>query len=172
MTSAIPVVSIVGRSSSGKTTLLEKLIRELKRRGYRIAVVKHHYHAGFEFDVPGKDSYRFAQAGADHVIIAAPDKVAQVRRCEHEPTLAEVVADVRDVDIILTEGYKRADAPKIEISRRERSSELLCTADELVAIVSDQYFDMDVPQFDLEDVAGLVDLIETRFLRGVELQAD
>lgn len=85
-----------------------------------VAVVKHHYHAGFEFDVPGKDSYRFAQAGADHVIVAAPDRVAQVRRYEHEPAMAEVVVDVRDVALILTEGYKRADAPKIEVSRRER----------------------------------------------------
>lgn len=165
MTSAIPVVSIVGRSGSGKTTLLEKLIRELKRRGYRVALVKHHYHAGFECDVPGKDSYRFAQAGADHVIIAAPDKVAHVRRCEHEPTLEEVVANIHGVDLILTEGYKRADVPKIEVSRSERRSELLCTADELIAIASEQRFDVDVPQFGLEDVGRLADLIEARFLR-------
>ncbi len=164
MKSAIPIISVVGRSESGKTTLLEKLIRELKRRGYRVAIVKHHYHAGFAFDVPGKDSYRFAQAGADHVIVAAPDKVAQVRRYEQEPTLAEVVADVRDVDLILTEGYKRARAPKIEVVRRERSSELLCTADELIGIASDRRFDVEVPQFDLEDVTGLADLIE-----GLEL---
>ncbi|MFQ6100992.1 MAG: molybdopterin-guanine dinucleotide biosynthesis protein B [Anaerolineae bacterium] len=168
MKSAIPIVSIVGCSKSGKTTLLEKLIRELKRRGYRVAVIKHHYHAGFEFDVPGKDSYRFTQAGADHVVVAAPDKVAQVRHYEHEPTLAEIVADVHDVDLIFTEGYKRADAPKIEVSRRERSSELLCAANELIAIASDQRFDVEVPQFDLADVAGLADLIEGLELTTVE----
>lgn len=165
MISVIPIVSIVGRSGSGKTTLLEKLIRELKQRGYRVAVVKHHYHAGFQFDVPGKDSWRFAQAGADHVVIAAPDKVAHVRHFEREPTLEEVVVDVRDVDLIVTEGYKRADAPKIEVSRSERSSELLCSPDELTAIVSDQAFDLNAPQFGLEDVVELVDLIEVEFLK-------
>ena len=188
MRPAIPVISVVGRSNSGKTTLLEKLIPELKRRGHRVAVVKHHHHADFEFDVPGKDSYRFAQAGADHVVVAAPDKVVHVRRCEHEPTLAEVVADIDDVDLILTEGYKLSRAPKIEVSRRGqgangprgrgdrgarggyqeaggRSWDLLCTAEELVAVVCDQRFDVDVPQFDLEDVTGLADLIEARFLQ-------
>ncbi len=106
-----------------------------------------------------------AQAGADHVIIAVPDKVAHVRRCEREPTLVEVVAHVHGVDLILTEGYKQADAPKIKVVRRERSSELLCATDELVAIASDQLFDVEMPQFGLEDVAGLTDLIEVQFLR-------
>lgn len=72
----IPIICVVGRSKSGKTTLLEKLIPELKRRGYRVATIKHHSHPGFEIDVPGKDTWRHAQAGSDHVIISAPDKVA------------------------------------------------------------------------------------------------
>jgi molybdopterin-guanine dinucleotide biosynthesis protein MobB len=203
MTSAIPVISVVGRSNSGKTTLLEKLISELKRRGYRVAAVKHHYHAGFTFDVPGKDSYRFAQAGADHVAVAGPDQVVHMRRWEREPSLAEVVADIRDVDLILTEGYKRERAPKIEVWRRgqgdkgtrgqgdkgtggqgeeeaggrrqeaggkkqdgrEGGGGLLCEVEELVAIASDRRFDVDVVQFDLDDVAGLADLVEVRFLR-------
>jgi molybdopterin-guanine dinucleotide biosynthesis protein MobB len=203
MTAAIPVISIVGRSNSGKTTLLEKLISELKQRGYRVAAVKHHYHAGFTFDVPGKDSYRFAQAGADHVAVAGPDRVVHVRRWEREPSLAEVVADIRDVDLILTEGYKRERAPKIEVWRRgqgdaasltgtrgrrfayrdretrgqgeeeagggkqegrESGGGLLCEVEELVAIASDRRFDVDVVQFDLDDVAGLADLVEARFL--------
>ena len=163
---AIPIVSIVGRSNSGKTTLLEKLIPELQRRGYRIAVVKHFYHAGIPFDVPGKDSFRLAQAGADQVILAAPDQVIRIRRCEQEPTLAEVVADVRDVDLILVEGHKRADVPKIEVNRRERDTQLVCADDEwLIAVASDQRFDVGVPQFDLEDVVGMADLIEARFLK-------
>ena len=77
---AIPVVCLVGRSGVGKTTLLEKLIPELKRRGYRVATVKHHSRPGFEIDRPGKDTWRHAQAGSDHVIIAAPDRVASIRR--------------------------------------------------------------------------------------------
>jgi molybdopterin-guanine dinucleotide biosynthesis protein B len=74
--SFIPLVTIIGRSGSGKTTLLEKLIRELSGRGYRIATVKYHSHAGFEIDAEGKDSWRFAQAGSQQVVTAAPDKFA------------------------------------------------------------------------------------------------
>ena len=119
----IPVISVVGRSKVGKTTLLEKLIPELKRRGYRVATVKHHAHPGFEIDRPGKDTWRHAQAGSDHVVIAAPDKVAAVRRVTREPTLDEIVTTIDDVDIILTEGYKRAGKPKIEIVRAARHTE-------------------------------------------------
>jgi molybdopterin-guanine dinucleotide biosynthesis protein MobB len=149
----IPVIAFVGRSKSGKTTLLEKLIPELKRRGYRVAAVKHTAHP-IEPDTPGKDSYRFAQAGADPVILAAP-----------ETTLEEALASVPDVDLVLVEGYKRADVPKIEVNRRARDAQLVCAEDErLIAIVSDRRFDADVPQFDLEDVTALADWIEGEFL--------
>ncbi|MGB9775273.1 MAG: molybdopterin-guanine dinucleotide biosynthesis protein B [Anaerolineae bacterium] len=160
----VPVISIVGKSGVGKTTLLEKLIPELKRRGYRVATVKHDVH-GFEIDRPGKDTWRHAQAGSDHVVIASPNRIAHIQRLERELTLPEIVATIQDVDIVLTEGYKRGPAPKIEVSRAERSRELLCTPEELVAIATDQPYDLDVPQFGLDDVAGLADLIEERFLR-------
>jgi molybdopterin-guanine dinucleotide biosynthesis protein MobB len=159
---SIPVVSIVGHSGSGKTTLLEKLIRELKHRGYRLAVVKHHHHPDLQLDTPGKDSWRFAQAGADHVALAGPDQVAHVRYFDQEPTLGDVLAAIQDVDLILTEGYKHADAPKIEVSRGE--STLISAPGSLIAVVSDRSFSVDVPQFDLEDVAGLATFIEARFL--------
>jgi 4-hydroxy-tetrahydrodipicolinate reductase len=161
---AIPVVSIVGYSSSGKTTLLEKLIRELKQRGYRLAAIKHHHHRGLQFDEPGKDSWRFAQAGADQVVIAGPDRVIRAHTFEEEPTLERVIADIRDVDLILIEGFKQADVPKIEINRGQPESELISPPDNLVAIVADRRFGADVPQFDLDDVAGLADVIEVRFL--------
>ena len=176
MTTAIPILSIVGRSGSGKTTLLVKLIRELKRRGHRLAVVKHHYHPDLEFDVPGKDSFRFAEAGADHVIIAGPTKVVHVRQCTSEPTLDDVVARVRGVDLIITEGYKRADTPKIEVSRREQGrrqgqgdvagteADLVSDPSQLIALVSDQHFDLAVPQFNLDDIGSVADFIEARFL--------
>jgi len=159
----IPIISVVGKSGVGKTTFLEKLIAELKRRGYRVATVKHDVH-GFEVDQPGKDSWRLAQAGSDSVVIASPRKLALIKRLDREMGLSEIAAFVTDVDIILTEGYKRGDAPKIEVSRREGGGELLCIPDELVALVSDQPFDLDVPQFGLDDMAGIVDLLEGRFL--------
>ena len=159
----IPVISIVGKSGAGKTALLEKLIRELKARGYRVATVKHDAHS-FDIDHPGKDTWRHAQAGSDHVVIASPARLARIQRIERELTLPEIAATINDVDLILTEGYKRGPAPKIEVSRAEKGSELLCTRDELVAIAADRSFDMDVPQFGLDDAAGLVDLVVQRFL--------
>jgi molybdopterin-guanine dinucleotide biosynthesis protein B len=158
----IPIISIVGKSGAGKTTLLEKLIRELKRRGYRVATVKHDAHS-FEIDHPGKDTWRHAQAGSDHVVIASPARIAHIQRVERELTLPEIAATISDADIILTEGYKRGPAKKIEVSRAEKGNELLCTRQELIAIAADQRFDMDVPQFELDDAAGLVDLIERTF---------
>jgi len=160
----IPVLSIVGKSGAGKTTLLEILIRELKARGYRVATVKHDAHS-FEIDHPGKDTWRHAQAGSDHVVIASPNRIAHIQRLERELTLAEIVAAITDADIVLTEGYKRGPAPKIEVSRAEKGPELLCSREELVALAADQPFDMDVPQFGLDDAAGLVNLIEQRFLK-------
>jgi molybdopterin-guanine dinucleotide biosynthesis protein MobB len=161
---SIPVVSFVGHSGSGKTTLLERLIRELKQRGYRLAAIKHHHHRDLEFDRPGKDSWRFAQAGADYVVIAGPDRVVCVRTFEEEATLKRVMAVIQDVDLILVEGFKQADVPKIEVNRGQPDSELISPPDNLFAIVADRRFDADVPQFDLEDVVGLADLIEVGFL--------
>ncbi len=154
----IPIVSVVGKSGVGKTTFLEKLIVELKRRGHRVATIKHDVH-GFEIDRPGKDSWRLAQAGSDSVVIASPCKLALIKRLEGEMSLSEIALLLTDIDIILTEGYKRGDAPKIEVSRRARGGELLCKPDELVAIVSDQPFDLGVRQFGLDDAAGIADLL-------------
>lgn len=164
----IPIVSIVGRSGVGKTTLVEKLLVELKRRGRRVATIKHDTHT-FEIDQPGKDSWRHAQAGSDVVVIAAPERLALIRRLEREWTLDEIAALIEDVDIILTEGYKRANKPKIEVSRRERGHGLVSRSDELVAIATDQPFpEINVPQFALDDINGLTDLIEQRFLLHTE----
>ena len=161
----VPIISFVGKSGTGKTTFLEQVVAELKRRGRRVAVIKHDVH-GFEVDQPGKDSWRYAQAGADAVVISSPDKFALIQRVSRERTVDELAALVqRDVDIVLTEGYKRGPKPKVEISRAAVSRELLCSADELVALVTDQEFpdrpDLDaVPRFALGDVAGLADLLE------------
>ena len=155
----IPIVSFVGKSNVGKTTFLEKVVAELKRRGYRVATLKHDTH-GFELDQPGKDTWRLARAGSDVVLISSPDKVAAIARTDHDLSPDEVEAKlVRDVDILLTEGYKRGDKPKIEVSRREKGSDLLCQEGEMLAIASDQSFSLNVPQFGLDDASGVVDLL-------------
>ena len=99
------------------------------------------------------------------MVISSKDKMATIRRVDEEMSLLQIADTITGVDIILTEGFKRGPAPKIEVSRREKSSELLCTADELVAIATDQHFDLPVPQFGLDDAVGLVDTLERRFLR-------
>ena len=160
-----PILSIIGKSGSGKTTLLEKLIPELKRRGCRIATIKHHSHPGFEIDQPGKDTWRHARAGSDHVIIAAPDKIASIRRLERELNLDEIAAGIPDVEIILTEGYKRAGKPALEVVRRQPGSDLELVSDpgQLVAIATDTPLPAAVPQFSLEDAAGIADFIIQHF---------
>ncbi len=159
-----PVISVVGFSNVGKTTLMVKLIRELKRRGYRVATIKHDVH-GFQMDTPGKDSWKHAEAGSDCVVVSSPDRLAVIRRLDRELTLDEIVATLPDVDIVLTEGYKRGDKPKIEVSRAARGTGLLCSEDELIALATDQKHDVRVPQFDLDDAEGIVNLLERLYLR-------
>ncbi|KKM11930.1 molybdopterin-guanine dinucleotide biosynthesis protein MobB [Clostridiales bacterium PH28_bin88] len=160
----IPIISIVGKSDMGKTTLLEKLLPELKRRGHRVATIKHDAHS-FDIDHPGKDTWRHARAGADVVVISSSSKLAMISKVEAEKNLDEIAAMIPDVDLILTEGYKRGNKPKIEVFRAARGEQdLLCSPEELVAIATDVAFDIGVPCFDLDDAAGLVDLIEERFL--------
>ena len=163
----IPIISIVGKSDSGKTTLIEKLVPELTRKGYRVATVKHDVH-GFEVDREGKDSWRHKQAGAHTVIISSPQKIALIRDVEKDSTLDEIRRRwVQDVDLLLSEGYKKDVQPKIEVFRKEKHKKLLCTKkDNLVAIVSNRKFNVGVPCFHLEDMKGLSNFIEKEFLKS------
>ncbi len=159
----IPVISFVGNSGVGKTTLLEKLIAILKARGYRVAAIKHDVHE-FEVDHPGKYSWRLTRAGSDIVVLSSADKLALIERPDVERTLKELVAMVDDrVDIVLTEGYRGASAMKIEVSRSAHSHAITARLDDLLAIVTDAAFDYQVPQFDLEDAARVADFLEERF---------
>jgi molybdopterin-guanine dinucleotide biosynthesis protein B len=160
----IPIVSIVGKSDAGKTTLIEKLIPELRRRGYRVATIKHDAHQ-FEIDHPGKDSYRHFHAGADWTVIGSPAKLASLRRLERELTLDEIAATITGMDIILTEGFKREAKLRIEVSRRAHTTELISDPAELLAIAADYPIDIGVPVLDVNDAAAIVDLIEREVLR-------
>ena len=163
----VPIVSLVGKSGVGKTTALERLIREMKRRGYRVGTIKHDTH-GFEVDKPGKDSWRHAQAGSDAVAISGPHKMALIRTLDAEMSVEDIAQLMGDVDLVITEGYKRGDKPKIEVTRQERGMELLCRPEELIGIMADYPVDMPVPQFPLDDAVGIVDLLESLYLQSVE----
>ena len=161
----VPIVSIVGKSNSGKTTLLEKLIPILKRKGYRVATIKHDIH-GFEMDREGKDTYRHFHCGADAILISSPRKIALIKRVEQEAPLDELAERFYpDMDLILTEGFKSLDKPKIEVFRSEAHEKPLCTAaDNRVALASDVPVDADCPRFDINDAEAISDFIEERFL--------
>ncbi len=154
-----PVITIIGKSGSGKTTLLEKLIRELTDHGYRLATIKHHSHSGFDIDIPGKDSWRFAQAGSKHVVISAPEKVASYYQVDGELSLDQITNNIQDVDLILVEGYKNAHKPTIEVIRSQVYQEIISDPKYCLAIVSDMHIHTTLPLFGLNDIHGISNFI-------------
>jgi molybdopterin-guanine dinucleotide biosynthesis protein B len=163
----LPIVSIVGASDSGKTTFLEKLVPELAARGYRVGVVKHDVH-GFEIDREGKDTWRLKKAGAHATAISSPSRAAAIRDIDSEMSLDEIAARFFwTEDILLTEGFKRARFPKIEIFRTVIEPKPICgPSDNLAALVTDDAIEAQVPKFSFADVSGVADFIENRFIKG------
>lgn len=160
------VICFVGSSRSGKTTLIVETIPRLQARGYRVGTIKHHAHSDFEFDVPGKDSWHYAQAGSEHVIIASPEKIGSVERVKGDPLLIELVRRMPEMNVILVEGYHWESWPKVEVLRSAHSRDLRCDPGELSAVVSDMGLDIPIPVFDFEQMDGFVDWIERTFLIG------
>ena len=160
-----PIVSFVGRSNSGKTTLLEKLIVLLRQRGYRVGVVKHTMRADVETDLPGTDTRRLWEAGADHVAFVTPDRIVHTRRYTELPPLEMALAGVRDVDLVLIEGFKYGPYSKIEVVRAARDPALITDLEGRVACVTDvPDLACAVPRFAFDDVARLADFIEERLI--------
>lgn len=166
MVSSIPVISVVGKSKVGKTTLLVKMLTEIKKRGYRVATIKHDVH-GFTIDQPGKDTWKHAQAGSDIVIISSPQKMAIIEKVDEERKLDEIIKklDPEHLDLIITEGYKKENKPKIEVFRSIVSTTLLCSKEELFAVVTDVPLNTGVPEFGHDDSTDIIDLIEEKFLK-------
>jgi len=154
--SDIPIYSFVAFSGTGKTTLLEKLVAELKSRGLRVAVIKHDAHE-FDIDHEGKDSWRFSRAGADITVVVSATKAAVI---ENRPVRLEtLLGRITDVDIILTEGYKYGTWPKIAVRRFDSGNPLALPPEECFAIVSDVPEQTETPCFGLDDVRSLADFI-------------
>src|SRR4030042_1550643 len=132
------IISIVGKSSSGKTTLLEALIAELKKRGYKVAIVKHSHHAN-PLDTAAKDTWRFTQAGSEISAINSLDHLAIYRRIDHFFDPQEISNFILwDYDLILTEGFKGSNYPKIEVHRKEQGEDLVTDPKQLLAVVTDE----------------------------------
>jgi molybdopterin-guanine dinucleotide biosynthesis protein B len=159
-----PIISIVGKSKSGKTTLLEKLIAELKSRGYRLATIKH-THGNITIPDSDKDSDRHLKAGSEATVVSAPDRLLMVKPLKEELTLEQISQIIgEDYDIILAEGFKQGDAPKIEVHRRENAPPLK-DIKKIFAIATNEPLDTKVRQFSLEDIKGIADLIEEGFIK-------
>jgi len=157
----VKVVSFVAAASrSGKTTLIEKVLTILKSRGLRVAVVKH-ASKGFELDRPGKDSWRFQQAGADAVVLFGPDGMAVMKHTTREPAIAELVSAAGNVDIIIVEGNKLNACNRIEVFRAGISGErpLCMKGYSCIALVSDVLFDAPIPRFDINDAQGIAEFL-------------
>jgi molybdopterin-guanine dinucleotide biosynthesis protein B len=160
-----PIISVVGRSKSGKTTLIERLIPEFIARGYRVATVKHHGN-DFTIDQEGKDSWRHKEAGAQTVVISSPRKIALIEDVSHDLSLEELATRfIRGADIIIAEGFKRERHPKVEVFRKEiHPHPLAPELENVIAVVSDFPLSLDVPCLSINDIKGLVDIIEGLFV--------
>ena len=175
--SSPPIIAIVGTSNTGKTTFLQKLIGEMKKRGYRVGTVKHTHHE-IETDRPGKDTWLHTKAGAEAVVLASPGRLTMVKSMPADPALEQACELLQDMDIILVEGYKKAAIPKIEILRRGVAEKLLSGLEQLIAVVSDLPVEslpgydtvassnaFPVPVFNLEDAVETADFIEKKYLK-------
>lgn len=159
-----PVVSVVGDSKSGKTTFIEKMVSELSSRGYRVATIKH-VPQDMAFDKPDKDSWRHLEAGSQATLISSRDKMVLIRPTAFPVALADLARLLGDGDdIILAEGFKQDEAPKIEIHRREVGPPL-AGLKKRVAIVTDEPLETRARQFALTDIKGVADLLERGFIK-------
>lgn len=159
-----PLFGVVGWKNSGKTTLMVGLVGELTKRGLAVSVIKH-AHAKFEIDHEGRDSFRMREAGACQVALSSPRRFALMRELGDAPEMsfADILAYAGKCDLVLVEGYKRENFPKIEIRREGAASRepLLGSFPQIVAIASDRPDSEDgaLPVFDLNDIKGLADFV-------------
>ena len=152
--------AIVGWHNAGKTTVVEGLVQEFRRRGARVAVVKHS-REGFDLDHPGTDTWRFAQAGSDAVVIASKSALAWIERTVQEVSLEDIIARLDPgIDVVIAEGFKREACPKIEVMRIATGIEPIASKEELLAIVTDDVVDpRPAPNFGFDRIGELADYL-------------
>ncbi len=160
-----PVIALVGKPDSGKTTMLEALIPILRGHGFQVGTIKHHVHA-FEMDTPGKDTWRHKQAGAAIIALSSPTAVGVIRDVKGDSTVADLVDRYfNEVDLVIAEGYKHSNLPKIEVHRTAVAESPLAHRDATwIAMVSDAESEDDIPRFTPDDPEGLARFLIDRFL--------
>lgn len=159
------IIGFAGFSGSGKTTLLEKVIPLLRARGLRIAVIKHAHHK-FDIDKPGKDSFRHREAGAGEVLVVSGFRWALMHELvdEAEPTLQELSSRLSPCDLVIVEGYKYSEIPKLEVHREETGHPYLYPDDKhIIALVTDKRSDIPLPQLDVNDPQQVATFILKHF---------
>lgn len=161
----IPIISFVGYSNSGKTTVLTKVIRELKRRSYRVAVIKHDGH-DFEMDYMGTDTWKHRQAGADITCIASACKMAMIQTLRQPMTLDEIVQGIGNVDLILTEGFKQEEKPQIEVCWQGK--EWIGLNKNRIALVADNQIYTGVPYFKPDEIKKITDFLVNQIKSSAE----
>jgi len=153
---------VTGWKNNGKTTLVERLVAEIGGRGLSVSTIKHAHHA-LDLDTPGRDSWRHREAGAQEVLVAGGARWALLHelRGGAEPPLAELVAHLSPVDLVIVEGYKRDAHRKIEVRRAEAARDLIAAGDDSIrALATDApVAGFDRPQFDLDDITGIADFV-------------
>lgn len=161
--STVPIVTFVGRSNSGKTTLIERVIPELVLAGYRVATVKHAGH-GFDLDTEGKDSWRHKRAGASTVVVVSKGSLALFSDVPDEICVEEIRDRFIDhqIDLIIAEGWKSEGYPKVVVVR-DQIGEVPISQEGLLAVVSNKPVELPVPVFDPDDIKGLSKLLMRHF---------
>ncbi len=162
---ALKCIGFIGYSNSGKTTLIEKLIPLFRARGLRVSAIKNAHH-GFDMDRPGKDSFRYREAGAGQVLIATGLRWALLTETAAQPaTLDELLAQLAPCDLVIVEGFKsEGNIARIEVRRRANAEPPIFPHDpNVIAIAADHAVDTDLPVLDLNAPATIAQFIGRRF---------
>jgi molybdopterin-guanine dinucleotide biosynthesis protein B len=159
-----PVLGIAGWKNSGKTILTTRLVEELTSRGLRISTVKHAHHDAI-VDHEGTDSYRHRAAGATEVALVTANRWALMHelRGAEEPPLADILARLAPVDLVIVEGYKREAIPKIEVRRDEAMDQTPLADPHVIATAGDVCGGQEYPHFQLDDIEGIADFVVAHF---------
>jgi molybdopterin-guanine dinucleotide biosynthesis adapter protein len=161
-------IGIIGYSNTGKTTLIEKLIPLFGARGLRVAAIKNAHH-GFDMDRPGKDSYRYREAGAVQVLIATSQRWALLTETPQQPaTLAQLLDELAPCDLVIIEGFKsEGQIPRIEVRRRTNIEPPIFPRDaNVIAVATDHPLDTALPQLDLDDATKIAEFIAAQLQLG------